>query len=290
MMSPKVRGFLKSGVLGLWVAVGCGPDYGPPATAASIDLSPAISPDGDWFVFSRYGADLPAALYRARIGALESELLLPEEAQADWSPDGQALVLGIGLQVYRYDLTTRVLTELGQEGANVTPTWSPNGQTVAFASNGDNNRQPPALWLMRPDGTDQRRVPLPEPRDEMSNMDWAPGGDRLVSPSSHGLFLTDTLGQDTLRLPTQSGFQADPAWSPTGEWIAYSSAGDNYGDIWLIRPDGSDNHRLIRQAAYPAWFPDGKLLAVARPGESTQTIWAVDLDGNLMQELTRGLE
>jgi TolB protein len=140
---------------------------------------------------------------------------------------------------------------------------------------------------MRPDGTVPRRVPLPEaPRDEMSNMDWAPDGARLVSPSSQGLFLTDTLGRDTLYLATEGDFEADPAWSPAGDWIAYQAG----GDVWLIHPDGSDNHRLIRQAAFPAWFPDGKRLAVARPGENAQTIWAVDLDGNVVQELTRAPE
>ena len=67
-------------------------------------------------------------------------------------------------------------------------------------------------------------------------------------------------------------------------------AGTGYGDVWLIRPDGRDKHRLISKAAYPAWFPDGKTLAVARPGETTQTIWAVDLEGNVLRELTRGAE
>jgi TolB protein len=291
MVPLRSRGVPALALLSLAAAAGCASDYGPPVLPAAVDLYPAVSPDGQWLVYSRSGAELAPALYRIRIGGDESELLIPDEALADWSPDGRALALQIGLQVYRYDLATATLTALTRAGLNTTPAWSPDGGTIAFASNADDKHRPPDLWLMRPDGTVPRRVPLPEaPRDEMSNMDWAPDGARLVSPSSRGLFLTDTLGRDTLYLGTESGFQADPTWSPTGEWIAYSTAGSDYGDIWLVRADGSDDHRLIRQAAFPAWFPDGKRLAVARPGQNAQTIWAVDLDGNVVQELTRAPE
>jgi TolB protein len=276
----------------LAAAAACQADYGPPRTPASIDLYPAVSPDGEWLLYSRYGAELAPGLYRVRIGAAEAEpeLLIPDEAIADWSPDGKVLALQIGLQAYRYDFATGALTALTEVGANTTPTWSPDGRTLAFASNNDDNHRPPDLWLMRPDGSAKRRVPLPdEPRGEMSDMDWSPAGDRLVTPGYPGLFLTDTLGKDTLYLPTETGVEASPVWSPTGEWIAYHG-GEGYGDVWLIRPDGRDKHRLVREAAFPSWFPDGKQLAVARPGETTQTIWAVDLDGNVLRELTRGAE
>src|SRR5439155_6879485 len=33
------------------------------------------------------------------------------------------------------------------------------------------------VWTLRPDGTDRRRVPLPEPAVELA---WAPGSDRLA--------------------------------------------------------------------------------------------------------------
>ena len=186
---------------------------------------------------------------------------------------------------------TAELAPLTTVGLNVAPAWSPDGRTIAFASNGGDGTHPPDLWLMQADGSAQRRVPLPgPPRNELSYVDWAPSGGRLVGPSPHGLFITDTLGRDTVYLPTASTFQADPAWSPTGEWIAYSTADGTYGDIWLVRPDGTDNHRLVRQAAHPAWFPDGARLAVVRPGPEAQTVWAVDLDGQLIQELTSPAE
>jgi hypothetical protein len=77
----------------LGVIAGCGLDYGPPATAASIDLYPAISADGRRLVYSRYGAALPPTLHRTRIGTFSAELLMAQEAQADWSPDGRSVSL-----------------------------------------------------------------------------------------------------------------------------------------------------------------------------------------------------
>lgn len=285
MLQPTHAAVARLGLL-LALLAGCQGGYGPPRELTSIDLHPAVSPDGQWLVYTRYGADLPAGFYRQRIGESGAELLLGDWAEADWHPDGRTLVLGVGQAIYRYDLATRALTPLAASGHDIAPAWSPDGRTIAFASNGGDGSHPPDLWLMQADGGATRRVPLPGPRDELSYVDWAPSGDRLVGPSARGLFITDTLGRDTVYLPTRSTFQADPAWSPTGEWIAYSTAGAEYGDIWLVRPDGTDNHRLIRQAAHPAWFPDGERLAVVRPGELAQTICAVDLQGRLVQELT----
>ena len=54
----------------------------------------------------------------------------------------------------------------------------------------------------------------------------------------------------------EEGYPAD--WSPDGEWIAYYVL-TGHGDIWLIRPDGTDNHPLVASPMpdnCPSFSPD----------------------------------
>lgn len=61
-----------------------------------------------------------------------------------------------------------------------------------------------------------------------------------------------------------------PAFSPTGEWIAYTG----YDGIYLVRPDGSENHRILEERwyeSYPtkfapaaSWSPDGACVVYHR--------------------------
>jgi Tol biopolymer transport system component len=46
-------------------------------------------------------------------------------------------------------------------------------------------------------------------------------------------------------------------------------------DIYVMRPDGSDIHRLTNQKAYtPAWSPDGEQVVFSAPG-----VFVMDPDG-----------
>jgi Tol biopolymer transport system component len=84
-----------------------------------------------------------------------------------------------------------------------------------------------------------------------------------------------------------------PAWSPLGDRIAYYSAAAEGCGLYLIRPDGSDDHQILAgDAEYPAWSPDGRRLAFMSlgfpPGSSAADyeLYVVDVDGTKLQRLT----
>ena len=66
------------------------------------------------------------------------------------------------------------------------------------------------------------------------------------------------------QLTFSPGVQDEPAWSSSGEWIAYSSDRDGNADVW-IQPIGQETPRRVTSSKdndwQPAWSPDNRYLA-----------------------------
>ena len=70
-----------------------------------------------------------------------------------------------------------------------------------------------------------------------------------------------------------------PLSSPDGRRIAFLRSG-----IWLIKPDGSGQHRLFPRGSQLAWAPDSKRLAFV----TEDGLYVIGTDGNGQRLIVRG--
>lgn len=90
---------------------------------------------------------------------------------------------------------------------------------------------------------------------------------RIAFSSDEQLWTMNADGSDARQLTHLRAHAYQPAWSPDGSTIAFTSEG---GRIWTVASDGTGAQRLtprVQKATYetsPAWSPDGTRIAFAR--------------------------
>jgi TolB protein len=145
------------------------------------------------------------------------------------SPDGKSMVYrsfgpdGDGLRIM--DVETDEVRVLST-GYDNFPLWSPRGDVIMFSRQAEGDYE---IYTIRPDGTDESRLTHSLGND--AHMGWSPDGEFIVFAS------------------TRMGYKDE---------VTYTDAPQPYGEIFVMRWDGSDVVQLTDnqwEEGTPAWQP-----------------------------------
>ena len=161
----------------------------------------------------------------------------------------------------------------------VEPAWSPDGSTIAFSSRRSGTFD---LYVMSSDGTGAEHLTSGPEND--SHPSWSPDARRLTFQRDGGIYVLTTADMRARRVSEKTVEEGEPAWSPDGAWIAYvrRTPGTPVRELWITRPDGSDQHALTAGGATvttPAWSPD-----------SSRIVFSTNQDGEIFELYTVGVD
>jgi Tol biopolymer transport system component len=218
-----------------------------------------------------------------------------------WSPDGSKLVFQSErepgnpfYQIYTLDLssgeTRRVSPGVGKTTCAF---FRPGTDEIEFAST---HHDPRSKQLQ-----DEENAFRASGKERRYSWDYDPEMEIYVA-----------RGNDTAptRLTNARGYDAEASYSPDGQWIAFSSMRDAYnrtlsaeeqkqlevdpsfyGEIYIMRADGSGQRRLTNVPGYdggPFFSPDGTRIVWRRFDTKglIADVWTMKLDGTDQRQIT----
>jgi Tol biopolymer transport system component len=107
--------------------------------------------------------------------------------------------------------------------------------------------------------------------------------------STSQIFLVDVESHNTKQL-THSGYNTSPAWSPSGNLIAYSSRLGEKMNIYIMYSDGSEQHPVTNCSGFagsPAWSPDENKIAFVSDCDGKNGIYVLDLKTKNISRITQ---
>jgi len=265
------------------------------------DREPNWSPDSSRIAFSSDRGGKDTHIYTMNADGSDVQPVnqkLNYACQPRWSPDGTKIMCQVSGWIYSMNTDgTNLKTLAGARATrgvvNTDASWSPCGKWIAFITSTfskDRTKLSYKINIANADG--EETMTLYETDDIVEEPEWSPVSrtvlasvpSQVASPAGsfpgtkqiayvsknkgtiyRNIFTAPENGMDTpVQLTRYEHDNVDPAWSPDGRQIAFSSKRDGDFEIFIMDADGNNQVQLTANSASdgaPAWSPDGKNIA-----------------------------
>ena len=224
-MKPRA---VRAAVVCLCPAVGAAQRPVGPADLARVKdvTDPQISPDGAWVAYS----------------VSTSDTVKDEDNSDIWMAS--------------WDGKEQVQLTRGPSGEH-TPRWSPDGRTLAFLSDRDDEHEVDQLWLLDRAGGEPER--LTDLHGGVSDLAWSPDGRRLALIVSDPDPTEETKGDTSTRAPAPIVIDRFQFKEDETGWV-----GNQRDHLYLYDVATRTATPLVTgdyDEAAPSWSPDGRSIA-----------------------------
>jgi TolB protein len=218
-----------------------------------------------------------------------------------WHPTGRSMAYSIlgtdGTEIVVRDLASGNVRRVSapESNLNITPTFSPDGNTLVYASGDEQGTD--LVAVSAANGGGRRRVTIGRGTDNVSPS-FSPDGRRIAFTSGRAghpeVYITDVDGTNAeLLTPFNFGdqsYRSNPDWSPDGRSVAFQSQLAGAFQIMTInlRDRSIKQHTSDGSNEDPSWAPDGRHLVFTSNRSGSRQIWVVDAESGRMRQLTRG--
>jgi dipeptidyl aminopeptidase/acylaminoacyl peptidase len=284
----------------------------------SAGEAPTWAPDSRALLYAQDGDLFVTSVPDAKILRLTDTA--ESETGARFSPDGAQIAFSKGGDLYVLNHTSGTIRQLTRErrgdGGIV---WSPDGQWIAFSSGAsvavawspDYSGSLVSYHWRKPGPRDVGIVSssggpvrwMAASAEYESFADWAPDSRsmlverRSADVKDRALLVTTIDGTSVQQIYAQHDDKFLPSndqharFSPDGRTIAFTSDGDGWNHLYLVRPDGTGLRQLTTgsyEVSFPSWSPDGKrlLFCSTEHGTEQRHAYTVDVDSSRRTRLT----
>jgi Tol biopolymer transport system component len=201
--------------------------------------------------------------------------------ESDWAPSGERIAFdsdrlidadGV-VQIFTMDRNGGDVRQVTTgDGFHGDPAYSPDGDSLAIEADLGNYPADEGIYIVPSTGgpytvtADMKVVGIPGNGVGVSEPQFSPNGNWIAFTTfkncdkfnehkgqprgcTTAIYRVHPDGSGLQRLTAWGENASYPDWKPNGQWISHDS-GDNgkqgqHGGIWLMRPDGSNDHEIV---------------------------------------------